>query len=203
MYVDWRYGYGGGGWFNVVKSIQIKVFTKYNFTVLQYFAWLAEQGGQGGHARPAAFRVTKKTSLESSQQKHTQDIGNTIHHCTMFWVRMPPDQLKWVCTFTARKITLSCLTPPVRIAPSALFCSWLYIYHVQHLCLLHTRDDYLRASRALLREIARALRHEIDFVALCRGFMQERAETQFKDLDGPLKVLWSWGFFTVKSCLYM
>ena len=50
------------------------------------------------------------------------------------------------------------------------------------------RDDYLRASRALLREIVRALRHELDFVALCRGFMKERTESQFKDLDATLKV---------------
>lgn len=50
------------------------------------------------------------------------------------------------------------------------------------------RDDYLRASRALLREIVRALRHDIDFVALCRGFMKERTESQFRDLDASLKV---------------
>ena len=50
------------------------------------------------------------------------------------------------------------------------------------------RDDYLRASRALLREIVRALRHDMDFVALCRGFMKERTESQFRDLDASLKV---------------
>ena len=50
------------------------------------------------------------------------------------------------------------------------------------------REDYLRASRALLREIVRALRHDMDFVALCRGFMKERTESQFRDLEAPIKV---------------
>lgn len=53
---------------------------------------------------------------------------------------------------------------------------------------LNFRDDYLRASRALLREIVRALRHDMDFVALCRGFMKERTESQFRDLDASLRV---------------
>lgn len=57
-------------------------------------------------------------------------------------------------------------------------------------CLLPTflRDDYLRACRALLKEIVRVLRYEMNFVALCRGFMQERTDTQFKELDSALKV---------------
>ena len=53
-------------------------------------------------------------------------------------------------------------------------------------CIL--REDYLRASRALLREIVRALRHDMDFIALCRGFMKERTESQFRDLEAPVKV---------------
>nr|XP_058960995.1 integrator complex subunit 1-like isoform X3 [Pocillopora verrucosa] len=53
--------------------------------------------------------------------------------------------------------------------------------------LLTNKEDYLRASRALLREVVRALRHDIDFVALCRGFMKERTETQFRDLDAVIK----------------
>lgn len=28
----------------------------------------------------------------------------------------------------------------------------------------------------------------MDFVALCRGFMKERTESQFKDLEAPIKV---------------
>jgi len=51
------------------------------------------------------------------------------------------------------------------------------------------RDDYLRACRALLREIVRFLRYgPVNFVVLCRGFMQERTDPQFKDLDAHLKV---------------
>ena len=59
---------------------------------------------------------------------------------------------------------------------------------VTDLIFFYFRDDYLRASRALLREIVRALRHDMDFVALCRGFMKERTESQFRDLDASLKV---------------
>ncbi|KAK3730373.1 hypothetical protein QZH41_020667 [Actinostola sp. cb2023] len=53
--------------------------------------------------------------------------------------------------------------------------------------LLMNKDDYLRACRALLREIVRFLRYGLNFVALCRGFMQERTDAQFKDLDGGIK----------------
>ncbi|XP_031573151.1 integrator complex subunit 1-like [Actinia tenebrosa] len=53
--------------------------------------------------------------------------------------------------------------------------------------LLMNKDDYLRACRALLKEIVRVLRHEMNFVALCRGFMQERTDTQFKELDPAVK----------------
>jgi len=62
------------------------------------------------------------------------------------------------------------------------------ITHHYEKVLLVFRDDYLRASRALLREIVRALRHDMDFVALCRGFMKERTESQFRDLEAPIKV---------------
>ena len=62
------------------------------------------------------------------------------------------------------------------------------ITHHYKTVLLVFRDDYLRASRALLREIVRALRHDMDFVALCRGFMKERTESQFRDLEAPIKV---------------
>ena len=47
----------------------------------------------------------------------------------------------------------------------------------------------------MLREVVRALRHDIDFVALCRGFMKERTETQFRDLDAVIKV---WKFYKVE-----
>ena len=50
------------------------------------------------------------------------------------------------------------------------------------------REDYLRAVRALLREIVRALRHELDFVALCRGLMTERKEALFQELESTIKV---------------
>ncbi|KAM7143374.1 integrator complex subunit 1 [Molossus nigricans] len=49
--------------------------------------------------------------------------------------------------------------------------------------LLTNKDDYLRASRALLREIIKQTKHEIDFQAFCLGLMQERKEPQYLDME--------------------
>ena len=46
----------------------------------------------------------------------------------------------------------------------------------------------MRAIRALLREIVRALRHDLNFVALCRGLMAERKETSYQDVATVIKV---------------
>ena len=46
----------------------------------------------------------------------------------------------------------------------------------------------MRAIRALLREIVRALRHDLNFVALCRGLMAERKETSYQDIATVIKV---------------
>ncbi|KAH6933153.1 hypothetical protein HPB50_012504 [Hyalomma asiaticum] len=53
--------------------------------------------------------------------------------------------------------------------------------------LLINRDDYLRCLRALFREIIRSLRHDLNFSAFCLGLMQERKETQFQELEQPLR----------------
>lgn len=49
--------------------------------------------------------------------------------------------------------------------------------------LLTTKDDYLRASRALLREIIKQTKHEINFQAFCLGLMQERKEVQYTEME--------------------
>ncbi|NXW01414.1 INT1 protein, partial [Fregetta grallaria] len=49
--------------------------------------------------------------------------------------------------------------------------------------LLTTKDDYLRASRALLREIIKQTKHEINFQAFCLGLMQERKEAQYAEME--------------------
>ncbi|XP_057603817.1 integrator complex subunit 1 isoform X2 [Hippopotamus amphibius kiboko] len=49
--------------------------------------------------------------------------------------------------------------------------------------LLTSKDDYLRASRALLREIIKQTKHEINFQAFCLGLMQERKEPQYLDME--------------------
>lgn len=55
--------------------------------------------------------------------------------------------------------------------------------------LLTNKDDYLRASRALLREIIKQTKHEINFQAFCLGLMQERKEPQYLEME--FKVPWA------------
>ena len=54
--------------------------------------------------------------------------------------------------------------------------------------LLSNKDDYLRAVRALLREIARNLRHDINFSAFCLSLMTEREEPKFLEMEPAFKV---------------
>ncbi|TRY54796.1 hypothetical protein DNTS_001767 [Danionella cerebrum] len=49
--------------------------------------------------------------------------------------------------------------------------------------LLTNKDDYLRASRALLREIIKQTKHEINFQSFCLGLMQERKETSYVEME--------------------
>ncbi|XP_062914735.1 integrator complex subunit 1 isoform X2 [Mobula hypostoma] len=49
--------------------------------------------------------------------------------------------------------------------------------------LLTNKDDYLRASRALLREIIKQTKHEINFPSFCLGLMQERKEQTYLDME--------------------
>ena len=50
------------------------------------------------------------------------------------------------------------------------------------------REDYLRALRALFREIVRTLKFEANLVEFCRGLMQERKDSNFVELEQPLRV---------------
>ncbi|KAL7647180.1 UNVERIFIED_CONTAM: hypothetical protein RMT77_002438 [Armadillidium vulgare] len=47
--------------------------------------------------------------------------------------------------------------------------------------LLRNADDFLRALRALLREIVRSLRHDMQFQKFCQGLMKEQKDPTFKD----------------------
>lgn len=49
--------------------------------------------------------------------------------------------------------------------------------------LLTNKEDYLRASRALLREIIKQTKHEINFQAFCLGLMQERKEATYTEME--------------------
>ncbi|OQR71178.1 integrator complex subunit 1-like [Tropilaelaps mercedesae] len=53
--------------------------------------------------------------------------------------------------------------------------------------LLASREDYLRALRALFREIIRSLRHELNFHSFCSGLMTERKEPHIVGLEQLLK----------------
>lgn len=53
--------------------------------------------------------------------------------------------------------------------------------------LLTNKDDYLRALRALFREIVRSLRYEINFSSFCLALMQERSEPKFTDMEQAYK----------------
>ena len=54
--------------------------------------------------------------------------------------------------------------------------------------LLMNREDYLRAVRALFREIVKSLRYDMDFPAFCRGLMTERSDKLFNDMEVQSKV---------------
>lgn len=53
--------------------------------------------------------------------------------------------------------------------------------------LLANKDDYLRALRALLREIVRSMRHDMQFSVFCLGLMADRKDQSFKELDQQVK----------------
>jgi len=52
------------------------------------------------------------------------------------------------------------------------------------------REDYIRPIRALLREIVRVLRHDINISALCRGLMLDRKDSspQFRDFEFKVSI---------------
>lgn len=55
--------------------------------------------------------------------------------------------------------------------------------------LLTNKDDYLRASRALLREIIKQTKHEINFQSFCLGLMQERKEATYLEMEFKVSTL--------------
>jgi len=62
------------------------------------------------------------------------------------------------------------------------------------------REDYIRPIRALLREIVRVLRHDINISALCRGLMLDRKDSspQFRDFECKVSIAQVL-YFTVHS----
>ncbi|XP_033752257.1 integrator complex subunit 1-like [Pecten maximus] len=53
--------------------------------------------------------------------------------------------------------------------------------------LLSNKEDYLRALRALLREIARTLKQDLKLSSFCLNLMQERADSKFMEMDSALR----------------
>ena len=66
-----------------------------------------------------------------------------------------------------------------------------------------TREEYIKALKALFREIVRILRYEINFVAFCRGLMQERNDNYLADIDQPTKVGIAAFFSILSSSFYI
>lgn len=60
---------------------------------------------------------------------------------------------------------------------------WLQFLAMVFQDLLTNKDDYLRASRALLREIIKQTKHEINFQSFCFGLMQERKESTYTEME--------------------
>lgn len=103
--------------------------------------------------------------------------------------------------------------PPALLPCVVLFCGCRYItmhwkfslsVWPQYLAmvfqdLLTTKDDYLRASRALLREIIKQTKHEINFQAFCLGLMQERKEAQYAEMEFKVP-LWPLCCWTCQWC---
>ncbi len=54
--------------------------------------------------------------------------------------------------------------------------------------LMMNKDDYLRVLRALLREIIKAVRQDMNFPEFALKLMQERNESKLKDMEAGLKV---------------
>lgn len=55
--------------------------------------------------------------------------------------------------------------------------------------LLANRDDYLRALRALFREIVRNVRQDMSFPKFSQGLMQKRQDNKYNSLDLQIKVI--------------
>ncbi|XP_069125387.1 integrator complex subunit 1-like [Argopecten irradians] len=53
--------------------------------------------------------------------------------------------------------------------------------------LLSNKEDYLRALRALLREISRSLKQDLKISSFCLNLMQERTDTKFVEMDSALR----------------
>lgn len=71
--------------------------------------------------------------------------------------------------------------------PVVLFCPQFLAMVFQD--LLTNKDDYLRASRALLREIIKQTKHEINFQSFCLGLMQERKEASYVDMEFKVRTI--------------
>jgi len=70
---------------------------------------------------------------------------------------------------------------------------------------LTRKEDYLRALRGFLREIVRVVRSEFNYTVFVRSLMQDRAESEFAQLEPPHKVSSIWkvlgGFRVGPLCL--
>ncbi|MEQ2170500.1 hypothetical protein GOODEAATRI_000820 [Goodea atripinnis] len=116
------------------------------------------------------------------------------------WLQNPKDLLMSLCmncsTHGADDMEVISSLIKIRLKPKVLLNHYMLcvsdftflLLHLQFLAmvfqdLLTNKDDYLRASRALLREIIKQTKHEINFQSFCFGLMQERKEATYVDME--------------------
>lgn len=72
-----------------------------------------------------------------------------------------------------------------------IFTLWIILFQLLaeiFLDFLMGRDDYLRSLRLLLREIVRAVKHDMNFSAFTLALMRDHVDSKFRESDPIIRV---------------
>ncbi|KAK3607441.1 hypothetical protein CHS0354_035142 [Potamilus streckersoni] len=120
----------------------------------------------------------------------TKPLINHFLNCIRELLNQHPENLKMVLTHTVYNELSTARNPNNMSIIGVIFQTTpeqaAKILAEIFLDLLSNKEDYLRAVRALLREVVRTLRHEINFTAFCLGLMQDRSD-KLSDLATDIK----------------
>ncbi|KAL3877747.1 hypothetical protein ACJMK2_035409 [Sinanodonta woodiana] len=120
----------------------------------------------------------------------TKPLINHFLNCIRELLNQHPENLKMVLTHTVYNELSTARNPNNMSIIGIIFQTTpeqaAKILAEIFLDLLSNKEDYLRAIRALLREVVRTLRHEINFTAFCLGLMQDRSD-KLSDLATDIK----------------